>query len=241
MRYVIIFLFTSLLSSPLFAAVINLHQDDLYLYSTATLEPVPGESAFFSESYSGYILNNNVSVSAISAGLIVETIEDDEVQSVYSYASGESTSNSFTLMADTEVYPSGQALEGSIYDVTSVTALATLDWLFTVSEGDVLFHIAMLETSLGYLSLVDLTLGSQVLEINSFGLISEEFMLQNDHQYAMYVEAFDDTFDDADLEIYGYFEDAEIVNVPEPAGLALFAIGMIGIVALRLFKRPSPS
>jgi len=235
MRKFLFIAFVCFTTTPLFAGVINLQHDNLHLSSEATLESSEGVFEYLSESYSGHLLGNATLVNTIDAHLRVEALED-EVYSVQSLASAEDLgSSSFALVADTEVYLSGSAEEGSLYDVSSLNAQSTVDWLFSVADGDVEFDVYMLETPAGYLSLYDHTLDSLVLEVNSFGFTHEEFTLLDGHQYAMYIEGQDSTFDDANMEINFSF-DGEIVDVPEPAGLVLFIMGMFGILGIRLLK-----
>jgi len=230
MRKFLVFISICFFSSHLHALpIINLYQDTFELESSAEIELLSGGTESFNQSYSGHLLNNNVLVKSIDERYYIASEEDNF--SVRSFASGMSgpplETNFYRTEAYTEVYPFTGAITDSIQAVNDIRASVFLDWRFDVSGGDVIFQgFSRDEVNGGTFKLYDLTVGSLVFELTGF-FDSELVTLLNGHDYALQIESITTNRDDAGIASDFVFRDANIIMVPEPPVLYLFAISLL--------------
>ena len=129
--------------------------------------------------------------------------------------------------------------EGVLFGSTAISS----QWTFSVSGEDAEFSIGGVNYS-DYadtsIELMDLTTNTLLLSSTLSGWLGSTYTLQNNHEYAYSFTALMESTGDPDPNPYFFFtfNNATVIsNVPEPATLSLFAIGL----GLLLFYRRQPA
>jgi len=233
-----LFLLTSLSCSATFAQpIINLHKDLLTLSSSAEIVSTQGITEIFSDNYTGYLLGNDIAVSAVNEQY---TILDDWGNSdTYSTKATAQASvhihpNAFSVEAVSEIYWVGYGqTEPAVQSVNSVYASAIVDWVFSV-EGDGAELSMYMDNAMrdGVMELFDITQGNYLMETGTAYHIGGNFDLLGGHLYSLKISSVDAHHDDDDN--YASFAfNTNVVYVPEPPILFLLAGGLL---LLRVYR-----
>ncbi len=240
------------------APLINVTSDHLQLSSYAQLIDSHGTPQLWESNYSGRVLSGDREVAAFNDWIYSEETwgccdTGYEEFSVLTHANLSLGGNVINLFAESDKYPSGVDQDdppGTYYTSVELGAMASVDWRFEVSDGDVELHYYAADEfmrvtndypagwvqSLASIEIFDETDNVEIL--NVAGWAFGNATLSDGHSYRLSAIARDDHLPSRYLNeedvVTGFsFSGAEIAYVDEPPVLVLIGFGLLSLISVR--------
>jgi hypothetical protein len=221
------------ISSP----IVTLYKDSVKLSAYTEVKDITDEVIKYYSSYNGAILPTNRTATVTS---YVAESEDEPGGNITHYAFTRASTGlgEIALKSYSYFYWNGSGDPAPIWngdwDTTKQSAVATLDWVFSVSEDIDSSYSIIGKYEDSIINILDTTTKTELLDVNAispFYPVNGTVSFVAGHEYRLRMTTTDYSHDD-DTEsetIVDFGRDVKFVTVPEPSSIVLLGVGLAGL------------